>query len=113
MKCYHCKSKNLSQLQNTKFDYEQFKCNDCGGHFNERTGTPFNRLQCRTEIVLLAIYYYVKLGNSLRQVSKMLLERGIDVSYEEVRKWVNTFSPAIINNLKKNTVKEIEKNMVR
>jgi transposase-like protein len=39
----------------------------------------------------------------------MLLGRGIDVSYKEIRKWVNLFSPAIINNLKKIRLKKSRK----
>ena len=112
MRCYHCKSKDLWQLENTVLGYPQFKCKDCLRKFNERTGTDFNRLQYRTEIVFLAIYYYVRLGHSLRQVSHMLLERGIDASHQEVNRWLQRFSPMLTQHLKKNTIKKIEKNLV-
>jgi putative transposase len=112
MKCYYCKSNRTSQIRDTKFGYEQFQCHHCGKKFNERTGTPFNRLQCKTETVFVAIYYYVVLSNSYRQVSSMLLERGVNVSHEEVRKWVNVFSPNIVRKFKKNEIEMFEKNMV-
>lgn len=111
-RCYYCKSKNLWVLVHTKLGYEQRKCKDCLRKFNERTGTPFNRIQCRTEIIFLAIYYYTHQGNSLRVVSQILLERGISVSYDDIRQWVNKFSGMLTRYLKKNPVEEIEKNMV-
>ena len=112
MRCFYCKSKRLWVLEKTKFGYEQRKCKDCLRKFNERTGTPFNYIHCRTEIIFLAIYYYIRINKSLRQVSEMLLERGVDVSYEDIRDWVNKFAPMLTQYLKKNPAQEIEKNLV-
>jgi len=50
-----------------------------------------------------------KMGNSLRQVSKMLLERGLDISYEGIRKWINNFSPLLVKKLKKIRLKSSKK----
>lgn len=38
-------------------------------------------------------YYRYKL--SLRDVSEMLLERGLEVSYETIRKWCKTCGPVV------------------
>lgn len=38
---------------------------------------------------------------SLRKVEEMLLERGIDVSYETVRRWISKFGPQIARNLQR------------
>ncbi len=38
---------------------------------------------------------------SLREVEEMLLERGIDVSYETVRRWIAKFGPQIARNLRR------------
>jgi transposase-like protein len=69
----------LRELPATKYGYKQWQCKLCDGKFNERTGTPFNRLQCRTEIVLLAIHSYIQLGLSLRDISAQLLILGVEV----------------------------------
>lgn len=37
---------------------------------------------------------------SLREVEELLLERGIDVSYETIRRWVAKFGPAIARGLR-------------
>ena len=37
---------------------------------------------------------------SLRKVEKLLLERGIDVSYETIRRWVAKFGPATARGLR-------------
>jgi len=42
----------------------------------------------------------------------MLLERGVNISHEDIRLWVARFSLMLTKYLKKNPVQEIEKNMV-
>lgn len=37
---------------------------------------------------------------SLREVDEMLLERGIEVSYETIRRWTLKFGPLIARNLR-------------
>ncbi len=41
---------------------------------------------------------YVRFNLSLREIEEMLLERGIDVSYETVRRWTAKFGPQIAKN---------------
>jgi putative transposase len=43
------------------------------------------------EIIQQAIWLYVRLTLSFRDVEDLLGERGIMVSYETVRRWVNHF----------------------
>ena len=54
-----------------------------------------------TEIVQQAIWLYVRFTLSFRDVEDLLAERGIVVSYETVRRWVNHFGPRIAANLRK------------
>ncbi|MFW8583893.1 IS6 family transposase [Rhizobium beringeri] len=42
-------------------------------------------------IVSHAVWLYLRFNLSLREVEEMLLERGIDVSYETVRRWIAKF----------------------
>ena len=47
------------------------------------------------EIIQQAIWLYVRFTLSFRDVEDLLAERGILVSYESVRRWVNHFGPKI------------------
>ena len=44
-----------------------------------------------SEIIQQAIWLYLRFTLSLRDVEDLLAERGIMVSYETVRRWVNHF----------------------
>jgi hypothetical protein len=50
------------------------------------------------EIIQPAIWLYVRFTLSFRDVEDLLAERGIFVSYETVRRWVNHFGPKIAGN---------------
>jgi transposase-like protein len=54
-----------------------------------------------TEIIQQAIWLYVRFTLSFRDVEDLLAVRGIVVSYETVRRWVNQFGPRIAANLRK------------
>jgi transposase-like protein len=41
-----------------------------------------------------AIWLYLRFTLSYRDVEELLAERGLDVSYETVRRWVLKFGPA-------------------
>jgi putative transposase len=53
------------------------------------------------EIIQQAIWLYLRFTLSLRDVEDLLAERGISVSYETVRRWVNHFGPMIAADLRK------------
>jgi transposase-like protein len=53
------------------------------------------------EIIQQAIWLYVRFTLSFRDVEDLLAERGIAVSYETVRRWVNHFGPRIAADLRK------------
>src|ERR1700734_705859 len=52
------------------------------------------------EIIRQAIWLYLRFTLSLRDVEDLLAERGIIVSYETVRRWVNHFGPMIAADLR-------------
>ena len=57
------------------------------------------------EIIQQAIWLYLRFTLSLRDVEDLLAERGIAVSYETVRRWVNHFGPVIAADLQKRRLK--------
>jgi transposase-like protein len=55
----------------------------------------------RPEIIQQAIWLYLRFTLSFRDVEDLLAERGIAVSYETVRRWVNHFGATIAADLRK------------
>jgi hypothetical protein len=53
------------------------------------------------EIIHQAIWLYLRFTLSLRDVEDLLAERGIAISYETIRRWVNHFGPIIAAELRK------------
>jgi putative transposase len=51
-------------------------------------------------IIQHAIWLYLRFTLSYRDVQELLAERGLDVSYETVRRWVLKFGPMIARNLR-------------
>jgi putative transposase len=52
------------------------------------------------DLIHRAIWMYLRFTLSYRDVEDLLAERGIEVSYETVRRWVHTFGPAIARRLR-------------
>ena len=57
------------------------------------------------EIIHQAIWLYLRFTLSLRDVEDLLAERGVAVSYETVRRWVNHFGAMIAADLRKRRLK--------
>src|SRR5947207_692516 len=52
-------------------------------------------------IIQHAIWLYLRFTLSYRDVEELLADRGLDVSYETVRRWVLKFGPGIARNLRR------------
>jgi putative transposase len=52
-------------------------------------------------VIEQAIWLYARFPLSFRDVEDLLAERGMMVSYETVRRWVNHFGPKIAADLRK------------
>ena len=53
------------------------------------------------EVIQRAIWLYLRFTLSFRDAEDLLAERGIAVSYETIRRWVNHFGPMIAADLRK------------
>ena len=53
------------------------------------------------EVIRHAVWLYLRFTLSYRDVEELLTERGLDVSYETVRRWVAKFGPAFARNLRR------------
>ena len=63
--------------------------------------TNYSGYRFPPEIIQQAIWLYFRFALSFRDVEDLLAERGIIVSYETVRRWVNHFGPKIAADLHK------------
>ena len=57
------------------------------------------------EIIHQAIWLYLRFTLSFRDVEDLLAERGIAISYETIRRWVNHLGPIIAAELRKRRLK--------
>jgi putative transposase len=98
----HCTSSSTKeQRTKTILGYRTFRCLACKHLFNERTGTPFNYLECPTDIVLLVAFWRLRYKLSFRDVAEMFLERGWSFTHETVRDWESRFAPLIADQLRR------------
>ncbi|MEM1352732.1 MAG: IS6 family transposase [Pseudomonadota bacterium] len=65
----------------------------------------YKRHRFPPEIIAHAVWLYVRFNLSLRDVEEMLLERGIDISYETVWRWMIKFGPEIARTLRRSQVR--------
>src|SRR5919107_1367562 len=61
----------------------------------------YKRHRFPPEIIAHAVWLYFRFPLSLRLVEEILLERGIAVSYETVRRWALKFGPAYARRLRR------------
>src|SRR5215469_6834756 len=60
----------------------------------------YRRHRFPPEIIQHAIWLYLRFTLSYRDVEEFLTERGLDISYETVRRWVLKFGPTVARRLR-------------
>ena len=61
------------------------------------TTISFARHQFPPAIIRHTVWLYLRFTLSYRDVEDLLAERGLDVSYESVRRWVLKFGPLFVS----------------
>src|SRR6266516_2671192 len=61
----------------------------------------YRRHRFPPEIIQHAIWLYLRFTLSYRDVEELLAERGLNISYETMRRWVLKFGPAIARRLRR------------
>jgi putative transposase len=61
----------------------------------------YRRHRFPPEIIQHAIWLYLRFTLSYRDVEELLAERGLEISYETVRRWVLKFGPSIARRLRR------------
>jgi len=93
--CPHCESEDFEEVGSTSLGYDSYRCGECRRTFNERTATPFNYLEYPTDVVLQVVRWYFRYKLSLRDLTDIFAERGIEFTYETVRNWVFRYGPLL------------------
>jgi putative transposase len=65
------------------------------------TKVSYARYRFPLEIIQQAIWLYLRFTLSFRDMEDLLAERGITLSYETVRRWVNHLGPMLAADLRK------------
>ena len=60
-------------------------------------GSAFAGYRFPPEIILLAVRWYLRFGLSYRDVEELLAERGVDVDHVTIYRWVQRFTPELID----------------
>jgi len=61
----------------------------------------YARHQFPPDVIRHAVWLYLRFTVSYRDVEEMLAERGLDLTYETVRRWVTKFGPLFARELRK------------
>jgi transposase-like protein len=49
------------------------------------------------DVIVLAVHWYLRFGLSYRDVEELLAERGIDVDHVTIHRWVQRFTPLLVD----------------
>jgi putative transposase len=61
----------------------------------------FSGAQFPKEIILFAVYFYVRYGISYRDLEEIMEERGVNLDHATLNRWVIKYSPLIASVAKK------------
>ena len=107
MNCVCCGSQAVTERPEvTAQGYRRFRCRDCGRQFNERSGgalnrTRLNRTSLPSDVIAFVVFCRLRYRLTLRDLSEILLLRGIEASHEAVRDWEAKLLPAMGDELRK------------
>ncbi len=60
----------------------------------------YRNLHFPPSIIQRAVWLYARFNLSLRDVEELMAKRGVEVSYETIRRWVKRFGPQIARRLR-------------
>src|SRR5450432_1973521 len=59
--------------------------------------SPFAGFRFPPDVILLAVRWYLRFGLSFRDLEELLAERGVEVDHVTLYRWVQRFTPLLID----------------
>src|ERR1700704_5002016 len=102
MDCVGCGSAAVTERPDvTAQGYHRFRCRDCDQQFNERSDGVLNRASLPSDIIAFVVFCRLRYRLTLRDVSEILLLRGMEVSHEAVRDGETKLLPVMGKELRR------------
>jgi len=60
----------------------------------------YHRRRFHSDVIKRVIWLYSRFNLSLREIEELMMERGVDVFYETIRRWIDNFGPIIAKRIK-------------
>ena len=89
------------RLEVTARGYRRFRWRTCGRQFNERSGGVLNRTCLSSDVIAFVAFCRLRYRLTLRDLSEILVLRGIEVSCEAIRDWEAKLLPVMDDELRK------------
>jgi putative transposase len=112
MSCPQCSSLKIANRSRlTAHGYKTFFCKNCRRVFNERTGTPFNRIRLQTPTLFRFVLWRLRYKLSLSDLAEMLSVEvnGFYFARATIWRWQEKFAPLITDVLKKDRKGQADK----
>ena len=60
----------------------------------------YHRRRFHPDIIKRVIWLYFRFNLSLRELEELMVERGVDVSYETIRRWIDSYGSVFAKRIK-------------
>ena len=67
----------------------------------------FKGAQYPKDVILFAVFFYVRYGVSYRDLEEIMAERGVSVDHTTLNRWVTKYSPLIAGAARTPCVREV------
>ena len=102
MDCVACGSAAVTERPDrTARGYRRFRCRERGKQYNERSGGLLDHIQYPSDVIALVVLWRLRNRLTLRDLTEMFLQRGIDFSHDAVRAWETKLAPALACELRR------------
>jgi hypothetical protein len=96
---------HLDRLKQGLLHWRMFVRGGQGGGMSSRRchpvsmvpGSAFKGFRFPPEIIVLAVRWYLRYGLSYRDLEELLAERGVEVDHVTVFRWVQCFTPLLVD----------------
>jgi len=82
--CVYCKSSGIVKNGKTKSGEQEYYCRECRSYFTPSNNPNYHLSRFDAETMRLRTLWYFRFNLSLRNLSEIMLPRGIEVSHQTI-----------------------------